>query len=52
MDAAQAPLAAHEGDGARVLIGIVDAAAEAGLRDVIVQCNAAAGTVAPTSNVD
>ncbi|MGU4698657.1 hypothetical protein [Burkholderia cepacia] len=30
----------------------VDAAAEAALRDGIVQCREAAATVAPTSNVD
>ncbi len=35
-----------------VLTGIVEVAEEAALRDGIVQCGAAAGTVAPTSNVD
>ncbi|MGT0251279.1 hypothetical protein MRS60_30935 [Burkholderia pyrrocinia] len=33
-------------------IGIIDTAAEAALRDGIVQRSAATGTVAPTSNVD
>ncbi len=33
-------------------IGIIDAAAKAASRDGIVQRSVAAGTVAPTSNVD
>ncbi|WP_175963923.1 hypothetical protein [Burkholderia pyrrocinia] len=45
MDTAQAPptAPAHERDGVMVFIGIIDA---------VVQCSVAAGTVAPTSNVD
>lgn len=35
-----------------VFTGIIDAAVEAALRDGIVQCSVAAGTVAPTSNGD
>ncbi|MDR6499505.1 hypothetical protein J2785_002661 [Burkholderia ambifaria] len=54
MDAAQAlPIApAHERDGVMVFIGIIDAVVEAAVHDGIVQCSVAAGTVAPTSNVD
>jgi len=54
LDAAQAPPAApaHDRDGVMVFIGIIDAVVEAALRDGIVQCSVAAGTVAMTSNVD
>ncbi|MGT0194602.1 hypothetical protein ACJ51O_32740 [Burkholderia pyrrocinia] len=54
MDAAQVPPAApvHERDGVMVFIGIIDAAAEAALRDGIVQRSVAAGMVALASNVD
>ncbi|WP_412026026.1 hypothetical protein [Burkholderia cepacia] len=39
-------------DGVMVFIGIIDAAAEAGLRDGFMQCSVAAATVAMASNVD
>ncbi|MBJ9967596.1 CobW C-terminal domain-containing protein [Burkholderia seminalis] len=45
-------LASREGEGAMVFIGIFHRATRAVLRDGIVQCSVAAGTVATTSNVD
>ncbi|WP_244912195.1 CobW family GTP-binding protein [Burkholderia aenigmatica] len=41
-------LAPLDGDGVMVFIGIIDAAAQAVLRDGIVQCSVTAETVAPT----
>uniref|UniRef100_UPI001964F913 GTP-binding protein n=1 Tax=Burkholderia sp. LMG 13014 TaxID=2709306 RepID=UPI001964F913 len=41
-------LAEHDGEGVMVFIGIIDAAAQAVLRDGIVQCSVTAETVEPT----